>query len=79
MDAAPRALEHRDSIRHACWMVRYYRRGARVQMHRAQRAAAIAALFLACRAAFNAATPDDYEPLLAELVDGLRPRDDAPF
>lgn len=62
----------RDRIRNSAWAVRYYRRGARSSIGREQREAAIRELGLAVREAFN--STDDFEPLLAELVEGLRPR-----
>lgn len=58
-------------------MVRHYARGGRTEFQRDQRAAAIRALGLTCRRAFN--TTEDFEPLLAAICDGLRPRDEQPF
>jgi hypothetical protein len=58
-------------------MVRHYRRGARSSIQREQRDAAIRALGLAVREAFNAC--EEFEELLAAVVDGLRPRDEPPF
>jgi len=62
-----------DAIRNACFMVRHYPRPAQ----RARRAQAILRLGLTVRAAFN--STDDFEPLLAALLDGLRPNDERPF
>lgn len=58
-------------------MVRHYERGARLAIQRIQRQQAIQKLGLIVRAAF--AESDDFEPLLAAVVDGLRPRDPQPF
>lgn len=58
-------------------MVRHYARGARTGIQREHRAAAIAKLGETVRHAFN--TSDDFEPLLAAICDGLRPRDEQPF
>lgn len=55
-------------------MVRHYPRPGQ----RALRAAAIRALGLACRAAFNAV--DDFEPLFIAIIDALlAPRDEPRF
>ena len=67
------------AILNASWMVRHYARGAR---HRQspiakKRAAAIRELGLVVRDAFNKS--EDFEPLLAAVVDGLRPKDEPPF
>lgn len=71
------AEQHVQAIRHAAYLVRHYGRGARSRIHRSQRAAAIHALGLAVRQAFNES--DDFETLLAAIVDGLRPREEPPF
>lgn len=55
------------------YMVRHYPRPGQ----RALRAAAIRALGLTLREAFNQS--DDFETLLAALVSGLSARDDAPL
>jgi hypothetical protein len=65
------------AIRNDGWMVRYYVRGGRTSIGRMQREQAIQKLGLTVRAAF--ASSDDFEALLAAIVDGLRPRDDQPF
>lgn len=65
------------TILNAAYMARHYRRGARSAIHRTQRAQAVRALGLAVRAAFNSS--DDFESLLAAVVDGLRPNDEPPF
>ncbi len=60
-------------ILNSCYFVRQYQR----PMMKAQRAAAIRALGLACRAAFN--STEDFEPILTAIVDGLAPRDERRF
>lgn len=65
------------AILNAAWMVRHYARGGRTFIHRTERTAAIHQLGLTCREAFNRS--EDFEPLLAAICDGLRPRDDQPF
>jgi hypothetical protein len=64
-------------ILNAGWMVRHYARGGRLTIQRTQRTQAIQKLGLTVREAFNRS--EDFEPLLAAVVDGLRPRDDPPF
>jgi hypothetical protein len=59
------------AIRNDAWMVRYY---ARNRMRRAQ---AIAKLGATLRHAFTES--DDFETLLAAVLDGLRPQDTHPF
>lgn len=61
------------SILNACYPVRYYRR----PVQRELRAAAIAALGLIVRDAFNQS--EDFEALLAAIVTGLAPDDRPPF
>jgi len=61
------------AILNAAWMVRHYCR----PMQRAQRAAALRALGLACREAFNRS--EDFEPLLIALLDGLAPHEERRF
>jgi hypothetical protein len=61
------------AILNAAYMVRHYRRPCA----RAQRAAAVRALGLTVRDAFNQS--EDFEPLLAAVCDGLRPHDERPF
>jgi hypothetical protein len=65
------------SILNSAWLVRHYARGGRSTIHRTQRQDAIKQLGLAVRYAFSAS--DDFEALLAAVVDGLRPRDEQPF
>lgn len=60
------------SIYNACWWLRNSR-GKR----NAQRQQAILAVGLAVRSAFQ--QTEDFEPLLAALLDGLSPRDDSRF
>ena len=67
----------RSAIRNAGYLVRHYVRGGRSTIQRKRREAAIRALGLACRDAFN--RTDDFEPLLITLVDSLLPRNDPPF
>jgi len=74
---APDAAAHVAAILNAAYMVRHYARGARSQLQRAERAQAVQLMGLAVRAAFNAS--EDFETLLAAVVDGLRPRDAPPF
>jgi hypothetical protein len=78
VDATPRLLPHLEAIRHACWMIRYYHRGARVSMHRKQRADAMAALWVALAIATKQISPEECEPLLVEIADGLHPRQPDP-
>ena len=65
------------AILNAAWMVRHYARGGRGALHSAQRAQAIQFLGETVREAFNKS--NDFEALLAAVVDGLRPKDDPPF
>lgn len=55
------------AILNRCYLVRHYPRPCQ----RAQRAAAIRELGLACREAFNAT--EDFEPVLEAIVEGLAP------
>ena len=65
-------------ILNAAWMVRNYSRGySGLGLHNRQRA--INELGRTIRDAFANAKEEDYERLLAAIVDGLRPRDDRPF
>lgn len=61
-------------ILNACWWVRHYRRRSRITT--ASRQQAILALGLILRDAFT--RTDDFEPLLAALLDGLRPQEEDP-
>jgi hypothetical protein len=63
------------AISNDCWMVRHYA-PARTPTMRLRRQQAIQKLGVTVRRAFNAS--DKFEPLLAALVDGLRPRSDNP-
>lgn len=76
MDTRPTEA-HVAAILNAAWMVRHYARGGRSQIQRAERAEAIKQLGVVVREAFIAA--EDFEPLLAAVVDGLRPKDEPPF
>lgn len=65
------------AIFNAAWMVRHYQRGGRLTIQRLQRAQAIQRMGLTVRDAFNRS--EDFEALLAAVVDGLRPKEDQPF
>lgn len=65
------------AILNAAWMVRHYARGGRTAIQRSERSQAIRHLGVVLRDALN--DSDDFEPLLAAVVDGLRPRDEPPF
>ena len=68
------------AILNDAWMVRHYARGGRVSKASPlarQRALAIRKLGLTVREAF--ASSQDFEPLLAAVVDGLRPNEHPPF
>lgn len=65
------------AIYNAAYMVRYYARGGRTQIHRSQRQEAIRQLGLICRDAFNRS--DEFEALLTAIFDGLSPKDAPPF
>lgn len=64
-------------ILNAAWLVRHYVRGGRSTIQRKQRTQAIHELGLAVRHAF--AESEDFEPLLAAVADGLKPRDEQSF
>ncbi len=64
------------AILNAAWMVRHYG-GCRTRTERLLRQQAVLKLGLVAREALNRS--DDFEPLLAALVDGLRPRSQPPF
>ena len=68
---APESTGQVHAILNAAWMVRHYAYVPR------KRAEAIRQLGLVVRQSLNSS--EDFEPLLAALVDGLRPRDDRPF
>ena len=74
---APDTAELVAAILNASWMVRHYARGGRSEIHSKERNRAIYDLGLAVRLAFD--TSEDFESLLAAVVDGLRPKDDPPF
>lgn len=77
MDALSPTERYAAGIRNAAWMVRHYA-PKRTPTMRDKRAAAIVALGLAVRLAFNECS--DFEALLVAIVDGLRPRpDEQPF
>lgn len=73
---APTAA-HEAAILNAAYMVRYYQRGGRSEISRANRAKAIERMGLVVREAF--AESSDFEPLLIALVVGLSPKDAPPF
>jgi hypothetical protein len=62
---------HVAAILNAAYMVRYYARGGRTSIQRTERAAAIQAMGLTVRAAFNES--ENFEPLLTAIIDGLTP------
>ena len=64
------------AIRNDAWMVLHYS-PQRTPAMRLRRSQAILKLGLTVRHAF--AVSDDFEPLLAAVVDGLKPRDERPF
>lgn len=64
-------------ILNASWMVRHYARGGRSTIQAKERTEAILDLGLAVREAFTQS--NDFEALLAAVVDGLRPKNDPPF
>ena len=65
-------------ILNAAWMVRNYSRGySGLGLHKRQRA--VTALGRIVREVFANAKEEDYERLLAAIVDGLRPKEDRPF
>jgi hypothetical protein len=65
------------AILNAGYMVRHHSRGGRSSISRPERSRAILQLGVVVRDAFT--NSDDYEALLAAVVDALRPRDDPPF
>lgn len=74
---APHTERHVASILNAAWVVRHYARGGRTTIQRPERTRAIRELGLIVRGAFSSS--DDFEALLAAVVDGLRPKDEPPF
>jgi hypothetical protein len=64
------------AILNDAWMVRNYGL-ERNESQRLRRAQAILKLGLTVREAFS--STDDFEPLLAAICDGLRPRESKPF
>lgn len=67
------------SILNDAWMVRHYARGGRMapsSQMALSRQQAIQKLGVTVRQAFDLS--DDFEPLLAAVVDGLRPREESP-
>lgn len=75
--AAPDVTQYVAAIYSKCWWVRHYQRGGRSNIEKDARAASILALGLVCREAF--AQSDDFEALLAAIVDGLNTKDAPPF
>lgn len=75
---APDSTGRVAAILNAAWMVRHYARGARQSQSKIAelRAQAIRELGLIVRDALNQS--EDFEVLLAAVVDGLRPRDESP-
>lgn len=74
---APDTGHHVTAIYNACYLVRHYARGGRSTLQREQRTEAIRRLALALREALEKS--NDPEPILAAVVDGLRPRNEPPF
>lgn len=74
---ASRREAHVAAILNAAWMVRHYARGGRSSTQREQRDTAIRHLGITVRDAFTQS--EDFEALLAAVVDGLRPHNDPPF
>lgn len=75
--SAPETAHLVASILNAAWMVRHYQRGGRVAIQREQRQLAIRHLGSVVRQSF--AQSEDFEPLLAAVVDGLRPTSEQRF
>lgn len=75
---APETADLVAAILNCAWMVRHYARGYRLSNPNAplalNRRQAIVKLGLTVRDAF--ARSEDFEPLLAAVVDGLRPKDE---
>lgn len=68
------------SILNSAWMVRHYGRGGRMSPESPmalQRQQAIQKLGTTVRHAFTIS--EDFEPLLAAICDGLRPKEEQPF
>jgi hypothetical protein len=74
---APETAHLVSAILNAAYMVRHYARGGRLQIERDKRKKAIREMGLTVRDAFNSS--DDFEALLAAVVDGLSPKDMQPF
>ena len=74
---APEPAQLVARIYNAAWMVRFYARGGRTNIQRKQRDAAIRAMGLVIREAFNVS--EDFEPLLIAIFDGLSQKDSPPF
>lgn len=74
---APDTTRHVAAILNAAWMVRHYARGGRSTIQKPERTHAIEHLAITLRDALNSSS--DFEPLLAAVVDGLRPQNDPPF
>jgi hypothetical protein len=67
-------------IRNDAWLVRHYARGANTSIGRLRREQAILKFGLSCRAAFSKAeTSSEFEVIVAEILDCLRPVDRRPF
>lgn len=67
---------HVAAILNAAWMVRHYAL-QRTETMRQQRARAVREMGLLVREAFN--NSDDFEALLAAIVNGLSPKDERTF
>lgn len=77
--AAPDVTQYVAAIYSKCWWVRHYQRGGRSNIEKEARAASILALGLVCREAFGQCRSDDFEALLAAIVDGLNTKTPPPF
>jgi hypothetical protein len=74
---APETPHLVSAILNAAYMVRHYARGGRMRIERDKRQKAIHAMGMVVRDAFNSS--EDFEALLAAVVDGLSPKDVQPF
>ena len=73
---APDTGELVAAILNCAWMVRHYARGARSLILQKQRQQAIRKMGLTVREVFSRS--EDFEPLLAAILDGLNPHDPGP-
>lgn len=73
---APETHQLEAAILNAWWMVRNYA-DQRTESRRLRRAQALQLLGLTVRHAFTVS--DDFEPLLAAILNGGKPKDERPF